>query len=51
MIRAKTVGSDYLLLDKTIHPKFQNDGFLALANGAGVACAIAKNHDIHELSR
>ena len=49
-IIAKTVGSNYFLLDKTIRPKFQNDGFLALANGAGVACATSKNHDIHELS-
>lgn len=50
LISAKTVGSNYFLLDKTIRPKFQNDGFLALANGAGVACATSKNHNIHELS-
>jgi len=37
-------------LDKTIRPEFQNDGFLALADGAGVACATAKNQNIHELS-
>ncbi len=50
LIGAKTVGLNYFLLDKTIRPKFQNDGFLALANGAGVACATSKNHNIHELS-
>ena len=50
-IIAKTVGSNYFLLDRTIRPKFQNDGFLALANGAGVACATSKNQNIHELSR
>ena|GEM_PF-1926612 len=50
LIGAKTVGSNYFLLDKTIHPKFQNDGFLALANGASLACATLKNQNIHELS-
>jgi len=50
LIGAKTVGSNYFLLDKTITPKYQNDGFLALANGAGVACATSKNQNIHELS-
>jgi len=51
LIGAKTVGSNYFLLDKTIYPKYQNDGFLALANGAGVACAISENQNIHELSQ
>ena len=50
LIGAKTVGSNYFLLDKTIHPKFQNDGFLALANGAGVACATSKNFNYSLLS-
>ena len=49
LIGAKTVGSNYFLLDKTIHPKFQNDGFLALANGAGVACATAKSCNLQKL--
>jgi hypothetical protein len=49
LIGAKTVGSNYFLLDKTIRPKFQNDGFLALANGAGVACATSHSCDYEKL--
>ena len=48
-IIAKTIGSNYFLLDKTITPKFKNDGFLALANGAGVACATSHSCDYEKL--
>ncbi len=49
LIGAKTVGSNYFLLNKTLTPKYQNAGFLALANGAGVACATAKSCDLQKL--
>ena len=42
-IIAKTVGSNYFLLNKTITPKYQNDGFLALAAG-GVAARATYQH-------
>jgi len=49
---------NYFLLNKTLTPKYQNDGFLALANsvrlsasGGGVACATSKNFNYHELSQ
>ncbi|MGI5841586.1 MAG: recombinase family protein [Patescibacteria group bacterium] len=48
-IIAKTVGSNYFLLDKTIRPKYKNAGFLALANGAGVACATIKRPCLPDL--
>jgi len=38
-IMAKTVGSDFFLLDKIITLKYKNEAFLALAAGGVAACA------------
>ena len=50
LIGAKTVGSNYFLLDKKLTPKYQNDGFLALAANGGAACATSKNYNFPLLS-
>ena len=49
-IGAKTVGSNYFLLNKTLRPKFKNNGFLALAADGSAARATSKNFKITELS-
>ena len=41
-IGAKTVGSDFFLLDKTITPKYKNAAYLALAAGGVAACATSQ---------
>ncbi len=50
LISAKTVGSNYFLLDKRIRPKFKNDGFCLLAANGGAARSSSKNYNFLLLS-
>ena len=49
LIGAKTVGSNYFLFEKKLTPKYQNDGFLALAAVGVAARATTKNPFVSDL--